>query len=723
VNTTSIQHIIVMPSNLKEENYSFFQGFSKEIAMDYGRILSCLSWVPHDILESRLGFKSLVASKMIASSLDIKHVDEDLLDDEHIDFNSCFTFIWSTEETITKAIEACGKFAIKPIHISCKKHPDTIHIDDVDEIIITSKLDNLRDLVIKENPKSEVSEFLAAHQNEEKEKLQFPFPPLNHSCTTPLAKALVSCGYEVGEVEEVVASTNIEQHSRGMIKLTSLIDDIRAEFEFPVGAIKNDGIIFCASMYAHLFKPKSKMWRDLYRTLAKAQRDFIKNLIVRNKGFSNGGLQVGDGDVFNPYEDEVVGGLLYERQVELSLFKEIISVVASNQFCPAIRLPNGVMLHHDRLNNIVSLINSPSRSRTKIIRKLNNKLKSYSEAIRKDVGEELLKAAFESRTKLLTICDFPIEWVSINGFPLMFTHEISRIFPTPGNMLGQAALASQKIVVPYSAITEILVIRSFDVSDPIKDHLSKAIDIFSESGNYDNINIKFVDVSSEQELINALNAYSGLITIFDCHGGHGGEESNAWLHIGSEKLDVWSLANKCRIPPVVILSACSTHPVDGSHASVANGLFRCGAMSVLGTYAPINAIHAAQFVARVLLRISTFVPMLIEHGLVSWREVLTGLLRMSYVTDVLMGMRDKLKLIDDEQYREIHTQTNYLINSPTDNWQDKFIGVIEGLTELDEEKVRSIIYDNFQFVETMLYSQLGRPENIIICKDEVDDIN
>lgn len=719
--TTTIHHIIVMPSGLKEINYTFFQGFSREVAMDYGRILSCLSWVPHDILETRLNFKSLVASKMMGSSLDINHVNENLLDDKHVDFSSYFTFIWSTEETIDKAIEACDKFAFKPVHISCKKHQDAIHIDDVDENVISSAIDNIREFLIQKNPNSEISQYLASQEKESREKRRFPFPPLNHSCTTPSAKALISCGYEIDEVEEVKPSADIDQHSKGIIKVTSLIDGIRAECDFPVSAIKNDGIVFCASMYSHLYKPKSKMWNDLYRTLPKAKRDFVKNALVRNKGFSNFVLQMDDGDGFNPYEDEVVGSLLSDRQIELSLFKEIVSVLSSNQFCPAIRLPNGVMLHHDRLKNIASLIESPSLSKEKNVRNLNKKLKSYGEAVRKDIGEELFKAAFENRTKILSICDFPIEWISINGFPLMFTHEISRIFPTPGNMLGPAALRSQRIIIPYSAFTEILVIRSFDPKDPIKDHLSKAISIFKGSGSYENINVKIVDVSNEQELISTLNKYRGIITIFDCHGGHGGEEGYAWLHIGGEKLDVWSLANKCRIPPVVVLSACSTHPVDGSHASVANGLFRCGTVSVLGTYAPVNAIHSGQFVSRLLYRISKFLPMLIEHGVVSWREVITGMLRMSYVTDVLMSMRDMLKLIDGDQYSEIHVKANYLINSSTENWQDKFISLIAELSELDEEKIRSVICENFQFVETMLYSQLGRPENIFISKDAVSD--
>ena len=114
MSTTTINHIIVMPSNLSETNLTFFQGFSKEVALDYGRILSCLSWVPHDVMESRFGVDSCVASRMVGASLGISHVNEDLLDDDHVDFDSCFTFIWSTSDTLDKALKAQGKFTYKP---------------------------------------------------------------------------------------------------------------------------------------------------------------------------------------------------------------------------------------------------------------------------------------------------------------------------------------------------------------------------------------------------------------------------------------------------------------------------------------------------------------------------------------------------------------------------------------------------------------------------------
>jgi hypothetical protein len=225
-----------------------------------------------------------------------------------------------------------------------------------------------------------------------------------------------------------------------------------------------------------------------------------------------------------------------------------------------------------------------------------------------------------------------------------------------------------------------------------------------------------VNVDSEFELINELNKFQGSIVIFDCHGNHGGDMEHGWLCIGDEKVDVWSLANRCNIPPIIILSACSTHPIDGSHASVANGLFRCGALSVIGTYAPIRANHAGQFVARLLYRIAAFIPLIVKNRTITWREVISGFLKMSYSTDVLIYMAKDMKILTKEQYTNIHNQTNIIINSNAPEWTNKFVNLISDEIGKSESEVKELIAEKFQFVDTMLYSQLGRPENIMICE-------
>ncbi len=198
--------------------------------------------------------------------------------------------------------------------------------------------------------------------------------------------------------------------------------------------------------------------------------------------------------------------------------------------------------------------------------------------------------------------------------------------------------------------------------------MTSSLEHFKTNNQYKNLNITEVNVSSESELIDALNDFSGGIVVFDCHGNHGGETAHGWLCIGDDKVDVWSLAHRARIPPIVILSACSTHPIDGSHASVANGLFRCGAISVIGTYAPIRADHAGLFVARLLFRISEFIPIVIKSRSISWREVITGFFKMSYSTDVLQYMVSESKMLTKQQYIEIHNEVNYIINSGQDDW-------------------------------------------------------
>lgn len=154
--------------------------------------------------------------------------------------------------------------------------------------------------------------------------------------------------------------------------------------------------------------------------------------------------------------------------------------------------------------------------------------------------------------------------------------------------------------------------------------------------------------------------------------------------------------------------------MDGSHASVANGLLESGVLSVIGTFAPVDSAHTAIFVSRLLHRVSEFVPIVTAKRSITWREVVAGFLRMSYVTDVLRDMRHVLHMISDEQYHAIHSLANMWINTFDESWFERFIGLVKSEAGVDDERVRSIWGERYQFVETMIFVQLGRPENIVI---------
>ncbi|MEN1641675.1 hypothetical protein AAIH64_35880, partial [Pseudomonas aeruginosa] len=105
-------------------------------------------------------------------------------------------------------------------------------------------------------------------------------------------------------------------------------------------------------------------------------------------------------DLFNPYEDEVLGPLLRDRQVELKVFTAAVALVATIQFVPAFRLPNSVMLHHDKLREIGKILSSNDRQWRE---KLNRNISAYGRAIRENVGAGLLAASFEGREKILAV--------------------------------------------------------------------------------------------------------------------------------------------------------------------------------------------------------------------------------------------------------------------------------------------------------------------------------
>lgn len=711
---TTIQHIIIVPASIPDEETTFFQGFSRSIVEKYPIIFYALCSFPYDILDIFLTRKIFVKTRVLGISLNIHFVREDLINDLHIDFNRPFSTIWSTESTYKSALKAYDRFIYKPFHISTNKNKNNIYIDDINNDLIKKIFKTKIIEITRKNPQSGFSKFLKKSIDDfdkKKKPEELSLHTVQHNVVSPIQQVLRSYGYTDVYYDTFEIGSNKNNYIKEIISLSTLLDKI-INIHCDKNIIKNnDALIFSSSMFSYLYNTNSPEWKKLFRETSREGRNFIKNMLVRNTAYSGITFKQNE-KLVNFDEDELVLALLSERQKDLHLFTLVISIVSVSQFCPAFRLPNSVMLHHDILNDISSLITSSS---DKSLRKLKNKIKNYSDILKLDIGENLINESLKKRNKIISICDFPIEWLSIDDTPIMFTHEISRILPTPGNILNQMALNGQKIIIPYDSITNILIIRSFDEEDPIKNCLSSAIEVFSRNGACDNLSIKIIDTYSEVDLIDAINNNPSAILIFDCHGDHGGIEGHAWLNIGDEEIDIWQLANKCPIPPIVILSACNTHPINGSHASVANGLFRCGALSVIGTYAPVKATHAGVFVARLLYRLAGLVPIIIsEKRVVSWREIVTGFLKMSYATDILVGFKENEKNISKDEYLRIHFKTNFIINSNESNWINKFYEIISEEANIDKKTIKNIINKNYQYVDTMLYTQLGRPENIII---------
>lgn len=482
-----------------------------------------------------------------------------------------------------------------------------------------------------------------------------------------------------------------------------------------IGEEATDIVLYAPAIARPLYAFGSTFWNSTFRRIRSASvREMIKDGVFRNPGYSGFSIAVDDAnDLSNPYDDPIAGPLLSVRQTELRLTSAGIGALAASTMQPAIRLPNVVNFHGASLRDIEQHANRDSPRGRRLLQQGYRKL---ADGIYSQIHPRIIDD-LRSRTEAITlVADAPLEWIRLDGMPLMIRHDLSRIGMTPGNLMLAQCAQSGTLTFPPSAFDDIVVFRSFQGNDPIRDVLERAIRRFG----LQRVRVRFVDVATRDELIACLNEFDGVLAVFDCHGGHGGDDGHGWLRIGRERIDVWQLANVARIPPIVVLSACSTFALAGSHASVANGLIRSGAITVVGTFLPVDALRSAAFVARLLYRIDKFLPALkaLGRNFVTWRTLVSTFLRMSYATDLLHFFIEDKQWLDQSMFNRIGIQANHDVNRLRNDWYQRLIRRIGGASRRPVADVQSLIESEASLVETMYYCQIGRPETIGIYLGE-----
>lgn len=402
------------------------------------------------------------------------------------------------------------------------------------------------------------------------------------------------------------------------------------------------------------------------------------------------------------------------RKMELSIYTEIIANFSSNCFAPVLRLPpgcNGIRYDLIRFSNCAR-----GQGQHKDF-KLENIRKNISKSLFNIIGHELYSIIEKTSGHIKIFADVPIEFLNIGNLPLNIKNSCSRIPTSAGNMLLHKTLQIKKMYIQKSHLRKILIIRSFNKSDPIRNILYNTIKLFLPSDN--TLDIAMIDVSISNEFISVLKRWEYPILIYDGHGGLEGTEGLSTLRIGDENFDMFAYRDKIVIPPIVILSACDTYPVDGCHASAANSFFMCGAKTVLGTFNAINAKKAAIFISRLLLRLTPiYLDICLEHGIYSWNNIVHGLIQMQYASDLILNA-SKIFKIHDNEVKNLLLFSNMQLN-PLSNteWYDNIIKAISETVKIDKNDVHNEILKKFIFSESTSYVQLGYPELIYITPDD-----
>jgi hypothetical protein len=397
------------------------------------------------------------------------------------------------------------------------------------------------------------------------------------------------------------------------------------------------------------------------------------------------------------------------RAKELYLYTAAVTVAACSLCCPSLRLPPQLDRARDLLVGLATL----SRKGNVAQRRRNQLALRIGETYRALIPEALLESIDGLKHKgVKLIGDVPLELLPVEGLPLSLRSSVSRLPTLPGNLLVRHSLMRAPLYLTPSDFNDVLIVRSFRPDDPMRDLVRVSIEVVLKKGS--RVKVKIVDVSNETEFIEAFNAFDGTLAIFDGHGAQSAEDAEGTLQVGSLKINPIAFYGKIKVPPIIILSACETHTLEGFESSVAGAFLFMGARSVLGTLAPIEAMSAATLIARFLFRLEAFLPAL--GGPMNWTEVVTGMLRMSYVTDILRKF-EQIHGMPFFHLDRVQMVANMAIIGNDPAWFDKVINALAMETKETEQQVKERWLDTCYFAETLRYVHLGNPEHIYVVPD------
>jgi len=619
-----------------------------------------------------------------------------------------------------------GKLSLPVLHASSETGANRIPFEALTSERVSSYVRKVLD-VLGEDPSWEglVKQARRVMSESPQRKVRKHHLPLGlHNVVAPNELALMAFGWRfvrVQRISEPVGRSDTDPQVY-VDRICASADAVSAERErlltnYPPGLIDYRCVLAVASMYWGHFEN----WRSRIQSAEPKVRKMLKHALAAAVQAETYFDRLELDSQGRPEGGPLYAALTQQRAADMSSFTAALSMIATASLAPVLRLEprlNAVrgdlrtLAHCVRTEASHNFVWKTSRLTGALGRKMRDLINpSFLERI--DAPEQ--GGRIEG---MKLISDLPLELLPTGGLPLGLRYDVSRLPPVPGNLFVQECMMPPAML-PLRAFDDVLVVRSFKSNDPLRGMLAAAIEGMYESGGIEHVRYRFVDVETVDQFVRALNEFEGAILVFDGHGTVDKATGVGSLVIGDEVLDAWAIRKECQMPPIVMFSACDTQPIDGSHGSVATAAFVLGARAVLATMFPIYGVRAAVFNARMLLRIDQFIPIALKYRpLMTWREVVSGMLRMSHSLEVLRQVNRLARLgLTRKQMDEVQLCANESINARHAGWYEVFI---EKLAELSGRSRTRIVDDIGRWAgltDAMKYIQLGNPESIVIVDE------
>jgi hypothetical protein len=522
----------------------------------------------------------------------------------------------------------------------------------------------------------------------------------SHNITSPTETVLTSFNFVLSAADKPLAGNTDEEFAAAISAAADELERVRHAAGADRHVMPGSPTIIVAvpSVYRHL--SANFIRKDAPTPVKKAIRNVLRQrqyIAMRATGEELGPM----------LQDEAALAVMRARAMELAAYTDALSVAACSLAVPVLRCPPQV----DRIRELLIRLAGMSRTEAPNPHRRNKLAKNIGDSLRAAIPTELVQRIENHRWDgIKLVGDTPLELMTVSELPLCLRATVSRMPTLPGNLLLRHGATRVPLMLVPDDLRKVLIVRTFDRHDRLRNLVVEAIRIVNNESRR-KIEMHIVDVESKEQFIEAFNSFDGPLAVVDGHGAQDRSDPQGVLRIGPLRLNPFELYGKIKIPPLLLLSACETHPLEGIESSVASGFLMLGARSVLGTMVPIDGRNAAVLIARFMLRFAEFLPLL--DTMMPWSQVIGGMLRMSYVTDVLRTLQKQSQLSLND-YMEIHKAANLAINSFRPDWFEELLKSVAAAASISEEKAREIWLRTCYFTDTLHYVHLGQPEHVFV---------
>ncbi len=408
--------------------------------------------------------------------------------------------------------------------------------------------------------------------------------------------------------------------------------------------------------------------------------------------------------------------IFQSRAADAHSFTAGLSLLSAASLAPVLRLEPKLNQIRGDLKQLTACVRAQARhhfhrKQSRMTRSIGQKLRSLMDVRFLERIDRTERGPIEG---LKIASDLPIELAQSGDLPLSLRFDVSRIPVVPGNLFIALA-ATTPVFLTKSAFAEVLIVRSFQLGDPLR----QILDLIRPELDNTRTKLRVVDVTTEDELVSAVNAFNGALMIFDGHGSFDHASGAGTIIVGNANVDAWTLRSRCVFPPIVIFSACETQPLDGSHGSSGTAALSLGARTVLATTLPIDGRRAGHFIARLVLRLSEFLPLVAKFRCYTWRSFVSGLLRMTHVTETMSALQTHAGTDYARMDKSaIQLEANTDINQGDPNWYRNFVRNTARAANRSTQSVKADIAKWAAMTDSLKYIQLGSPETIVLVEED-----